>query len=308
MITGIRGSGKTVIMSSVADYLRNESGWIVVDLNPETDLVHGLAARLSNHAVCRKWFQQANLNLSFLGLGLEIEGAPPITDLETAVLNMLEHIKNHGKRLLITVDEVTNTKQMRIFASFFQIMLRQNLPVFLLMTGLYENIYELQNEKTLTFLYRAPKIQLHALEMTAIRLRYQSIFQIPEAQAVEMAKLTGGYPFAFQLLGYLTWNQGGQYREVLQDYRQSLYEYVYMKIWAELSPKDRTVLRGIAEAQDSSVKAAKEYLKMTDNEWAPYRQRLVRKGVIDTSERGKVRLTLPLFMDFIKEQAQYEMP
>lgn len=306
MITGIRGSGKTVIMTSVADYLRNESGWIVVDLNPETDLIHGLAARLSNHAVCRKWFQQAKLNLSYLGLGLEIEGAPPITDLETAVLNMLQHIKKHRKRLLITIDEVTNSKQMRVFASFFQIMLRQDLPVFLLMTGLYENIYELQNSKTLTFLYRAPKIQLHALEMNAIRLRYQSIFHIPENQAVEMSKMTGGYPFAFQLLGYLTWNQGGHYKEVLQDYRQSLYEYVYLKIWEELSPKDKAVLHGIAEAQDSSVKRIKEHLNMTDNEWAPYRQRLLRKGVIDTRERGNVRLTLPLFQDFILEQAQYD--
>ena len=307
MITGVRGAGKTVIMTSVADYLRNESGWIVVDLNPETDLIHGLAARLSNHAICRKWFQQAKLNLSYLGLGLEIEGVPPITDLETAVLNMIQHIKKHGKRLLITVDEATNTKQMRVFASFFQIMLREDLPVFLLMTGLYENIYELQNSKTLTFLYRAPKIQLQALEMNAIRLRYQSIFQIPEKQAVEMARLSGGYPFAFQLLGYLTWNQGGQYKEVIQEYQQSLYEYVYHKIWTELSPKDRVVLRGIAEAHDSSVKTVKEHLKMSDNEWAPYRQRLIRKGIIDASERGKVRLTLPLFQNFIRDQSQYEM-
>lgn len=28
------------------------------------------------------------------------------------------------------------------------------------MTGLYENIYEIQNEKTLTFLYRTPRIEI----------------------------------------------------------------------------------------------------------------------------------------------------
>ncbi|MBR3317729.1 MAG: hypothetical protein IKG21_07965 [Atopobiaceae bacterium] len=37
---------------------------------------------------------------------------------------------------------------MRVFAASFQVFLRQNLPVFLLMTGLYENINELQNEIT----------------------------------------------------------------------------------------------------------------------------------------------------------------
>lgn len=305
MITGIRGSGKTVLMTSIATELQQDKDWIAVDLNPETDLLHGLAARLSNHAICRTWFEQAKLNLSYLGLGVSIEGAAPITDMETAVLRMVESIGKHRKRLLITIDEATNTKQMRIFAAFFQIMLRQNLPVFLLMTGLYENIYELQSEKTLTFLYRAPKIQLQALEMNAIRIRYQAIFRIPESNAVEMARLTGGYPFAFQLLGYLTWNRGGHYHEVLQDYQQSLYEYVYQKIWAELSSKDRKVLLGIAEAKDATVKSIKEKLEMTDNEWAPYRQRLVRKGVVDGSERGLLRLTLPFFADFVRDQGLY---
>lgn len=306
MITGVRGSGKTVLMTSVADALEEKGDWIVVHLNQELDLLHGLAARLSNHALCRKWFQQAKLNLSYLGFGLSIEGAPPLTDLETAILRMTESIQKHKKRLLITVDEATNTKQMRVFAAFFQIMLRQELPVFLLMTGLYENIYELQSEKTMTFLYRAPKIQLMPLEMNAIRLRYQSIFQTTEAQAIEMARLTGGYPFAFQLLGYLTWNHQGHYQEVLDDYRQNLYEYVYLKLWAELSSRDRLVLNGIAETEDGSVKSVKERLHFSDNEWSPYRQRLIRKGLIDGSERGTVRMTLPLFRDFVREQMLFQ--
>ena len=306
MITGVRGSGKTVLMASISEDLRNQKDWIVADLNPELDLLQGLAARLANHAVCRQWFRQAKLNLSYLGLGLEIDGVPPVTDLETAILSMLESLKKHNKRLLITIDEATNTRQMRVFAAFFQMMLRQNLPVFLLMTGLFENIYELQSEKSLTFLYRAPKIQLPSLEMTAIKLRYQNIFHLEDAKAVEMAKLTGGYPFAFQLLGYLTWNHGGHYQEVLQDYRQSLYEYVYQKIWAELSSKDRLVLRGLIEAEDNTIKSIKEKLGMTDNEWSPYRQRLIRKGIVDGHERGVLRLTLPMFDVFIKDQMEFE--
>ena len=306
MITGVRGSGKTVLMTSITDSLRDESDWIVVDLNPELDLLHGFAAQLSNHAICRNWFQQAKINLSYLGLGVEIVGTPPITDLETAVYRMLESVKKHHKRVLITVDEATNSKQMRIFAASFQIMLRKELPVFLLMTGLYEHIYELQSEKTLTFLCRAPKIQLQRLEMNAIKLRYRSVFHLEEAQAVEMTKLTGGYPFAFQLLGYLTWNQGGHYQEVLADYRQYLYEYVYQKIWEGLSPRDRKIICGIAEAGDPSVKTVKAYLGLTDNEWSPYRQRLIRKGIVDGNERGMIRLTLPLFDEYAISQKSFE--
>ncbi len=306
ILTGVRGSGKTVLMSSIADTLRQEKDWIVVELNPELDLLSSLAARLSNHTLCQEWFRSAKLNLSYLGLGVEISGVPPITDLETAINRMLENIRKHGKRLLITIDEVTNSKQMRVFAASFQMMLRLDLPVFLLMTGLYENIYELQSEKSLTFLYRAPKIQLSALELTVIKLRYQSVFHLDDAEAVEMTRLTGGYPFAFQLLGYLTWNNGGNYHGILQEYKQYLYEYVYNKIWAELSGQDREILVGIVEAEKASVQAIKEYLQISDNAWNPYRQRLIRKGIVDGSQRGYLRLTLPLFDEFVKEKKQFE--
>ena len=305
IITGVRGSGKTVLMTSIADTLRQEKGWIVVELNPELDLLQNLAAKLASHALCQEWFRSAKLNLSFLNLGVEISGVPPITDLETAVIRMLESIRDHGKRLLITIDEVTNTRQMRVFASSFQILLRLDLPVFLLMTGLYENIYELQSEKSLTFLFRAPRIQLPALDLTAIKIRYKNVFGLDDPSAVKMTELTGGYPFAFQLLGYLTWNNNGNYSGVLEEYKQYLYEFVYNQIWNELSSKDRRILKGIVEAEDGSVQAIKKELRITDNEWNPYRQRLIRKGVVDGSKRGFLRLTLPLFDEFVKDKIQF---
>ncbi len=306
IITGVRGSGKTVLMTSIAETLRQDKDWIVIELNPELDLLNNLASKLSNHVSCQEWFRKAGINLSYLGFGIEISGEPPITDLETAIVRMLESIRKHKKRVLITIDEVTNTQQMRVFAASFQILIRQDLPVFLLMTGLYENIYELQNQKSLTFLFRAPNIKLSALDMTAIKIRYKNIFDLDDEAAVEMTKLTGGYPFAFQLLGYLTWNNKGNYPGVLPEYKQYLYEYVYNKIWHELSEKDRQILYGMVEARDDSVQAIKTQLKLSDNEWNPYRQRLIRKGVADGSQRGVLKLTLPLFDEFIKEKKEFE--
>ena len=147
---------------------------------------------------------------------------------------------------MITIDEVTNNDYMKVFAGSFQIFVRQDLPVFLLATGLYENIDELQNEKNLTFLFRAPKIQLKPLNQQAVMNKYKNIFQIDQDVAKQMAELTRGYPFAFQVLGYLTWNHSGHYEAVLEEYEQYLSEFVYDKIWSELSQKDRIVARGIA--------------------------------------------------------------
>ena len=301
IITGVRGSGKTVMMSEIAHRLREKDNWIVIELNPATDLLLNMLSKLNSNAVCSSIIKSARINLSFFGFGAEIEGSTPITDAETAIIEILERIHKKGKRLLITIDEVTNNKYMHIFASAFQIFVRQDLPVFLLATGLYENIDELQNEKNLTFLYRAPKIPLKPLNQQAIATKYQNIFKIDTLRASEMAKLTRGYPFAFQVLGYLTWNNHGDYKSIINEYMQYLSEFVYDKIWSELSLKDRQVAIGIAQVPDGKILDIRNLLDMETNEFNPYRKRLIKKGILSGEPRGYVSFTLPLFSEYVLE-------
>ena len=42
IITGVRGSGKTVMMTEISQKLRENDQWIVIELNPVTDLLKGL--------------------------------------------------------------------------------------------------------------------------------------------------------------------------------------------------------------------------------------------------------------------------
>lgn len=303
MVVGPRGSGKTVFMTEVSRQLKERSSksWIIVELNPARDLLTSLASKLYGEDRLAAIFANAKLDLSFFGLGLSFKGSAPITDVETALIKMLETLDNNGKRVLISIDEVTNTQAMLEFAGAFQIFLRRGLPVFLLMTGLYQNIYELQNEKSLTFLYRAPKVQLAPLNIGSIARSYKRTFGIDDDKALHMAKLTRGYSFAFQVLGYLTWEHKGLDDEVLDEYRHFLDEYVYDKIWSELSPGDRRLAYGIACAPDESIQSIREFLGIESNQFSPYRVRLIRKGVIDGSTYGKVSFILPFFEDYVRE-------
>ncbi len=301
IITGVRGSGKTVMMTEISHRLRKKEDWVVIELNPATDLLQGTLSKLNSNQVCAGMIKSAKIDLSFFGFGVSIEGAVQITDTETAIIAILEKMKKSEKRLLITIDEVTNSEYMHVFASAFQIFVRQDLPVFLLATGLYENIDELQNEKSLTFLYRAPKIQLKPLNKRAIVNKYKSIFEIEVDQATQMADLTKGYPFAFQVLGYLTWNHHGDYNAVRGEYEQYLSEFVYDKIWSELSQKDRMVARGIADVEGGKIKDIREHLHMETNEFNPYRKRLIKKGILSGETRGYVYFTLPLFEEYVME-------
>ena len=301
IITGVRGSGKTVMMTQISNKLRADADWVVIELNPATDLLSAMLSKLNSNQVCTELIKSAKIDLSFFGFGVSIEGTAPITDAETAIIKILEKIKKSGRRLLVTIDEMTNSESMKVFAGAFQIFVRQELPVFLLGTGLYENIEELQNEKSLTFLYRAPKIQLRPLNNGAIINKYKTIFHISQESASQMAELTKGYPFAFQVLGYLTWNHDGDYHAVLDEYKQYLSEFVYDKIWSELSAKDRMVAKAIADEKSGKIKDIRERLEMETNEFNPYRKRLIKKGIVSGEMRGYVYFTLPLFDEYVIE-------
>lgn len=303
MITGIRGSGKTVLMTDVSHRLKTEDDWTVIELNPETDMLHSFAAKLSQAEKFGEVFRRARINLSLLGLGLSIDGVAPIADDETAISRMLESIQQKGCRVLVTVDEVTNNENIRKFAAAFQIFVRAELPVFLLMTGLFENIDDLRNQKSLTFLYRAPRIQLQPLNIPAIASRYRSLFHLDEEESYKMARLTKGFAFAFQVLGYLTYrSEGQQYVDVLPEYRQYLDDFIYEKLWSELSEKDKIVAKAIAESASGSSAEIREALDISSNSLSQYRRRLMKKGLVSGEEHGILQFTLPLFDEFVKDQ------
>ena len=76
-------------------------------------------------------------------------------------------------------------------------------------------------------------------------------------------------------------------------------EFVYDKIWSELSQKDRIVTRGIAETESGKIKEIREHLGMETNEFNPYRKRLIKKGIVSGETRGYVFFTLPLFERYV---------
>lgn len=300
MLTGVRGSGKTVLMTNIASTLKKDNQWIILNLNPERDLLNAMAAKLYAQEHMHAAFVNAKIDLSLLGIGMTIEGAFPINDIEVALEKMLTIVREHRKRVLITVDEVTSNEYMRVFVSSFQIMVREDLPVLLLMTGLYENIDRLQNEKSLTFLYRAPKIALGPLDKTAVTNSFAKIFLLDIPKAKALAELTQGYPFAYQVLGYLCWehNCAAHPEQVLDEYDQRLSEYVYGKIWSELSARDKSVVLAIAGGK-TTTQEMMQATGMDKSSFSQYRNRLLKKGIVDAPERGKLVFTLPRFDHFV---------
>ena len=150
------------------------------------------------------------------------------------------------------------------------------------------------------------KLILEPLNAITIANSYEKILNISEDDSIRMSKLTKGYPFAYQVLGYLYWDKRPQkLEEILPLYDQYLYEYVYEKIWSELSETDRKVMIAISQQPDRiRTKELRNALDMDSSLFSVYRDRLFRKGILDVSEYGYISVALPRFSDFVVKQSK----
>ena len=301
MIEGIRGSGKTVLMTSIANQLKTNKDWIVIDLNAISDLIQDFAYRL--HDECKQIpdIFQRGFNISAFGVGIGINGSTPPLDYVSMLENMLKETEKAGKKILITIDEVMPNENMKKFASQFQIFIRRGYSIFLLMTGLYENINSIQNLPELTFLLRTPKISLGPLSLLQIQKQYKKIFNIEEEQAIRMASDTRGYAFAFQALGllYFDHHEDMDYTEILSKLEDLLDDFVYAKIWSNLTGKEKEIVRIMGNNEIQTQVICKK-LNMNASNFSKHRDNLLKKGVIISTTRGYVQLALPRFSEVCK--------
>ena len=95
--------------------------------------------------------------------------------------NILEKLKNKGKKVLFIIDEIINNSYVKVFASNFQIYITQNYPVYLVMAGLFDNISNLQNEKSRHFYIVLQKFfwnHLAFLQLLQVIVLYLTFLQV----------------------------------------------------------------------------------------------------------------------------------
>lgn len=299
LIEGIRGSGKTVLMTAISEDLCQNRDWIGVDLNPTMDLLENLAESLSNEVHRLPDIFEKGFSVSFAGFGVGVNGGRQQSAIGV-IEDVLDYLKKKGKKLVITIDEVMSSQNMRVFASQFQIFLRKGYPVFLIMTGLYENIYSIQNDDSLTFLLRSPKVSLAPLSLMQIAVQYEDIFSTDRETAMKMARETKGYAFAFQALGMLVWEKGIKSfqkadRHLYTEYDSLLDDFAYRKIWSELSKKEQEILLAMEDDRDMKASEISAASNISGNLYSQYRKKLLDKGLLISPSYGYVALALPRF-------------
>ena len=300
LIMGVRGIGKTVLLSTISNEFRNTDDWIVISLNPGRDLLAMLAAGLYEDARLQKYFIDASLNLTKFGIGAEIRKVPPISDIQIAIEKMIRIVNDKGKRVLITIDDVTKNNDVISFASAFQDLISKRMQIYLLMTGVYENIYNLQRDKRCSFLVRAERVVLKPLSIIGMKNQYQQTFRCTDEEALRMASFTKGYSYAFQVLGYIMWDKECSLEEAIPAFDERMSNYCYEKIWEDLSEREKEIIALLAQNGEMKTADIISRIGANDKSYSVQRDRLLKKGVVDSNSHGRLSLILPRFDEFIK--------
>ena len=301
-LTGIRGTGKTVTLSAIVKELKADDRWIVVNLKSGGDITADLVANLYSEVSFLTKYVDANLNLSAFGIGLNLSKKSPVASIDVALKKILTEVKKKKKRVLIAIDEVRKTDALIDFIQAFQILIREDLPVYLVAAGLYEDIESVENTGGLTFFLRAATYEMTPLNLRMIREDYRKTLKLSTETADTLAHMTKGYAFAYQVFGKYMWaSKEKQITEtVLAQADEALAKMVYEKIWSELAPRDRWFMHFLVQKDRMSVEELLAMTKKKHNEWSEPRKRLAAKGIIDISKRGSISMILPRMKEFVE--------
>ncbi|KRM25801.1 MULTISPECIES: ATP-binding protein [Limosilactobacillus] len=321
LIYGQRGAGKTTLMTDVANELENSSNWQVVNLVLDDDLLGSLIAQLREKLVTLKLFSEVDLKIEFKGIqfNTSMGNDNKEANFQTIFHRLLTKFTQKGINILITIDEVKATPLLRKLVSCYQVMLRDNLHVSLLMAGLPENVSEIQNDDVLTFPLRANRITLNPLDVESIKNSYARIFkeagyQLDIPTVIYMTKQTKGFAYAFQLLGYWVWKSADEQDNtvitketidrVLEQYISDLFRNVYYKVYHEMTEKERQFVQAMVKVGRPKVKAQEIGREMDKKPGyiSVYRRKLIDDQVIMPASYGYVQFMLPYFDRFIEEQ------
>ena len=310
-ITGVRGSGKTVILAKVEERLKSEEfekmGWLVYRLSPSRDMLRQFASYLSKESFAKEEPRSKSFSLSATvlgtggGVGFSTEKDDSFFDIGSEIDLMLEKAAEKGRKILIGIDEVSRTREMVIFASEFGKWLRAGYPVYLVCTGLYENIQELANVKNLTFFRRATTVKTGALSTVAMSEIYHNKLGVSYETARHMADITRGYAYAFQELGVLYFRKQSEeaLEDIVEELQIELFSYSYEKIWEELSDNDRLFMSLLTGKNEYKREEVLALLDAKSNIYSVYRDRMLKRGLI-TARGPYIGLSLPYFSDYIQ--------
>lgn len=313
LFTGGRGVGKTVMLNAAEDIAR-QAGFVVISETATDGFVERLRRAHLPKLMPKPRRRVKSVDAKLVG-GYTLEDTPS----STVPLREMFDAVTLNQSILITVDEIQGgvISELREFAVILQHSIREGRPLAFCAAGLPAAVHSLLNDKVLTFLRRADRHLLGAVDEAAVRKAFIQVIAdsgraISGIDAEAAARATGGYPFMIQLVGYHSWRQSAPKRTVsgadveagADSARRRVGRLVIEPALNDLSAVDRTFLLRMA-ADDGPSKTADIGQRMgaDANYISQYRLRLMAAGMIIPVGHGRVDFALPQLREWLQEHA-----
>ena len=322
IVSGPRGSGKTALLSFVAEEAASQ-GWISANTTAATGMLEDIldqatvAARDFLDSLDGKKLKGITIG-QFVGFEWENE-APRSGNWRTQMNALLDQLAEHEVGLLITVDEVrVDLEEMRQLARVYQHFVREGRKVALLMAGLPHAVSSLLSDESVSFLRRARKHALGRIPDNDVR-DAMNLTIVQGGRAISPAALdtavraVDGFPYMMQLVGYRIWAERPASEEISPDdvsrgvelARREMMEGILEYAYRELSKGDKRFLAAmLPDAKDSSLADIAERMGVKSNYASQYKRRLLEQGVIGEYQKGYVRFDMPSFREYLQTQLE----
>lgn len=315
LITGVRGSGKTALLSDIRLNL-DSPDVVALYVVPNEAILDSILAQLYRQlpkSVSDSMPEFKNLSVN-LGVSVNFEKdrkTPHLTEtFSYQFLELMDACMKQGKHIVFLVDEAQkHTEDMRIFISTYQDLIMREYSVNMVLAGLPSVVSDILNDDVLTFLRRAKQVELENVEIMIVEHEFRKVFSgstASEDLVSGAAAATCGYPYLIQLIGYYLWEvlQGGNATNILEDVliksKAELFRNVHRLIYADLSNRDREFLFAMSEDDGfSSVSDIGERMKKEKNFISLYRERLISAGVIKPCGHGLIGFNYPYMRDYL---------
>lgn len=210
---------------------------------------------------------------------------------------------------------------MRVIASAVQLLIGEKVDIALAFAGSPAGVMDLTNSKALTFSCRALPEDLAPINQVEVALSMGDSFiatglTIEDDLLSRAAKVTKGYAYLVQLVGYSIWQRANLHRaksaimserDVIEGITLAearFHDVVHEPAISVLGLNDIKYLLAMCEdkQQFKSSEIAKRMGKKT-NEVSSIRAKLLQREVIQAPQRGYVQFAVPDLDTYLRENA-----
>lgn len=342
IVSGLRGVGKTVLLGLFRQKALARD-WVVVELevskHDDTEFRRDIAVRMRSALLELsprvRWTERArhaaavlksfSISVDPMGTwtaGLDVQAAEGFADhldltldLTDLFLAVGETAKEHGKGVVLLFDEVQFLKpsQLEALIQALHKMVQRALPITMVAAGLPQ-IAELAGdaksyaERLFTFPQLGDLEPADAQEALVLPAADEGVTYTQDALE-EAVRITGGYPYFIQELGYATWTVAEGPTITREDilaaepgYEAKLDASFFRVRLDRATELQRAYLRAMAELGSAPHKASDvaDVMGRTSTNLGPTRAELINMGLLYTPEHGYAAFTVPHFDRFLR--------